>query len=695
MTNDEFQAELDKNKAAQQGEQDKQAQISAINKAGIKNVEATNANTKSTAEALKNVRGTVTVDNPDLAKTQDVSEAIDAIHKLNLTTFMSNPSYHDMANTMQQLIGTVETLQEKMKNEGMTAVSNTLTTLVTKMEAIAKQQASTKIGVDSSFVKTLSNLQKSIDAIDFKPSVNVQAPDSKVIQTPVDLKPIMAGLSAVEQAIKDAQTDDDKEDKLDLQPVIEGLGAVQTAITSIRFPVANYVLPFLNSKGEAAQVQLDSSGNVPVTGGGGGSGGTQYQELATTSPATGTLSLGRYVSSLPTLTNGQMNEPLLDSSSRLLTTETNSSTIATNTGNSATAANQTNGNQKAQLYDAVSGLAPGVVAGDTGFNGVATASATKTYTFTTSTSGAQTLLANTPTEGFSYITIITTSVGSGLAWAGQFSATSGGTYIATNHWIDLTSAAAAPGSITTTTNKIETTPIVGNYFQLSVNALTSGTLSGYIILSNSPISPTAATATQSGTWTVGSNSATGSAVPANAFYMGLNSSGSTLTGWQSMNGLGDSQTGISTAATGVNIFNGTNYDRTRSANAAAGTTGTGLLGAGVLGYDGTDWQYAGITKGTNAIAMTQALKNAAVAVSSSATVVKSSAGYLSGVLVSVAGTTTAMTFYDNASAASGTVIGYIPSTATAGSYWPFNMPAANGITCSGSSTNPAVTVAYS
>ena len=38
------------------------------------------------------------------------------------------------------------------------------------------------------------------------------------------------------------------------------------------------------------------------------------------------------------------------------------------------------------------------------------------------------------------------------------------------------------------------------------------------------------------------------------------------------------------------IYNGTTYDRVRSASTVAGTTGTGLLGAGVLGFDGTNYQ---------------------------------------------------------------------------------------------------------
>ena len=51
--------------------------------------------------------------------------------------------------------------------------------------------------------------------------------------------------------------------------------------------------------------------------GGGGGGGTQYAENATTSPATGNASLGRYSSSPPSLTNGQMQMLQLDSSGNL------------------------------------------------------------------------------------------------------------------------------------------------------------------------------------------------------------------------------------------------------------------------------------------------------------------------------------------------------------------------------------------
>lgn len=43
-------------------------------------------------------------------------------------------------------------------------------------------------------------------------------------------------------------------------------------------------------------------------------------------------------------------------------------------------------------------------------------------------------------------------------------------------------------------------------------------------------------------------------------------------------------------AVAPHVFNGSTFDRVRGANAAANATGTGLVGAGNLGYDGTNWQ---------------------------------------------------------------------------------------------------------
>jgi hypothetical protein len=363
---------------------------------------------------------------------------------------------------------------------------------------------------------------------------------------------------------------------------------------------------------------------VDSTGGGGG-GGTQYVELATTSPATGTLALGRYQTSLPTLTNGQMNEPMLDVSSRLFAnvtalpaavtlnkgasdastlrvslgdgvqtvgsiantafianagTNLNTSLLALESGgNLATLAGsvsasvvQTNVKQMngvatsmnngttdtgtlrvtlssdstgqvklaagANVIGSISntsftanigttnGLAldatltnatqqtkitngtniADVLAGDSGLNSVVTASGTKTYTFTTSTPGAQTLLANTSLEGYSWVEVIYTAVGSGLALTGQFAPNTGGTYINTGSiW---SAGTTGNGPLGTTVSTLYAAATHGNFFQLSVTALTSGTFSGYVILRATPPPNTGVLASQNGNWSLQGNSAT-------------------------------------------------------------------------------------------------------------------------------------------------------------------------------------------
>src|SRR5450755_2274573 len=76
-----------------------------------------------------------------------------------------------------------------------------------------------------------------------------------------------------------------------------------------------------------------------------------------------------------------------------------------------------------------------------------------------------------------------------------------------------------------------------------------------------------------------------------------------------------------------------------------------------------------------------------------AVVVKDSPGELINILVTALGTA-AMTFYDNASAASETVIGYIPASATAGTIYTLSMGAMNGIVAGQVLNSPAVTVSY-
>lgn len=91
--------------------------------------------------------------------------------------------------------------------------------------------------------------------------------------------------------------------------------------------------------------------------------------------------------------------------------------------------------------------------------------------------------------------------------------------------------------------------LTGRYFRLSVTGIASGSTAGTIVFSTLPTAPMtmAVTATESGTWNVGSSSATGSAVPSNAFYQGI-SDGTNLRGiLGAANSLNSTGAGIPTA----------------------------------------------------------------------------------------------------------------------------------------------------
>jgi hypothetical protein len=235
-------------------------------------------------------------------------------------------------------------------------------------------------------------------------------------------------------------------------------------------------------------LELDGSGNllVNVAVGGGGGGGTQYAEGSTTSPATGTLALGRYQTPAPTLTNGQIYGLQLDSAGRLLTN------VAPFTGSADSIA----------INDGTN--TANVVTGD--YNGLAINSTSKVIPFTTSTPGAQTLLANTDCRGYTWISVMFTGVGTGLALSGSWSATTGGTYISSiNTWNNTALTTNAVSSLTINTTSISESPVMAPFFQLAVSALTSGTVTGFVILSSLPHAyhTMGVSAGQNGTWNVG------------------------------------------------------------------------------------------------------------------------------------------------------------------------------------------------
>lgn len=86
-------------------------------------------------------------------------------------------------------------------------------------------------------------------------------------------------------------------------------------------------------------------------------------------------------------------------------------------------------------------------------------------------------------------------------------------------------------------------------------------------------------------------------------------------------------------------------------------------------------------------------RNKAIASAAGTVVVSGAPSSLVTAVITAAGTAS-LTCYDNASAASGTVIAVTPATTSVGQIYSFNMPAANGITCSDPTSGPGVTLSY-
>jgi hypothetical protein len=82
----------------------------------------------------------------------------------------------------------------------------------------------------------------------------------------------------------------------------------------------------------------------------------------------------------------------------------------------------------------------------------------------------------------------------------------------------------------------------------------------------------------------------------------------------------------------------------------------------------------------------------AVAAGAGTTVLSVKPGRLLNVLVTAAGTGSGnVTFYDNASAGSGTVIGEFPATVSVGQQYSFGMPAQVGVTAVNPANGPGFT----
>jgi hypothetical protein len=112
------------------------------------------------------------------------------------------------------------------------------------------------------YTQNIQEVLQAINKLELNPKIEINTPE-------VDFTPIQETLQAFAKKIDDSVKKINKieipKTELDVTEVINGLSDVQNAIKNLRFPVSNYILPFKDTNGRATQVQLDGSGNLPIS----------------------------------------------------------------------------------------------------------------------------------------------------------------------------------------------------------------------------------------------------------------------------------------------------------------------------------------------------------------------------------------------------------------------------------------------
>lgn len=184
-----------------------------------------------------------------LATPQDIDKVVKSLDKLAVAL---KPELHDD----QPVIAAINRLNEQIKQ---------LPTEMPEVESVEEVTVK-NIAEFKGYIKPLLDAVGKLELNPiFDPKIEVKPADVTVTTEKMDTKPLLDSLGSLTKEF--AKLSSRKQPEVDLKPVIEATKATTKAINSLSFPVPNYILPFRDINGKAAQVQLDSSGNVPTSGG--------------------------------------------------------------------------------------------------------------------------------------------------------------------------------------------------------------------------------------------------------------------------------------------------------------------------------------------------------------------------------------------------------------------------------------------
>jgi len=242
-----------------------------------------------------------------------------AMHDILMATLIGkDPKIAEVAKNLAGLLESIDKASKNVKSsslEVLPSVYKSLVDAIAELPGKLAESDNTEV-----LIPYLEGINKTIQGKNTNPVVTVNNKDVKL-----DAKEVVDAIKDLKKVLQNVTKPEKEGKEADLTPLVDAVNKVTFAVNHQQFPVSNYVLPFRDDSGAATQITAVTSSTDPTkTGlialnpdgsnisGGGGGGGTQYAEGVTTSPATGTVSLGRYSTSAPVLTNGQLNAPQLD-----------------------------------------------------------------------------------------------------------------------------------------------------------------------------------------------------------------------------------------------------------------------------------------------------------------------------------------------------------------------------------------------
>lgn len=210
-------------------------------------------------------------------KKQTRQKAVEKDYRLMKTVASINEASKAVSKTIKEesdKVRKVEVVNERKvevtHKQDFKPLVEAIKEVVTKIDGLPKNITIPKtkeVAVNNliSYKDELQDILKAIANIEVKPTVNVKQPKIEVKGQEVDLSGLEAKLGEFTTKIEKSLKGLSFETNIETEDIVKGLESVKRAVNNIEFPVPNYVLPFKDSEGRATQVQLDGSGNLPIS----------------------------------------------------------------------------------------------------------------------------------------------------------------------------------------------------------------------------------------------------------------------------------------------------------------------------------------------------------------------------------------------------------------------------------------------